>query len=430
MDFEVKTLRSLWLAIFLTTVCSFAIAGEQEDPAKLFIEGARHLRASRWAEAERAFVKVLQSWPGQPDVHALLGVARYHRGMYRSALYNLSLSLQKRTKYRARVLYYQGMAYSQVGQIQPAADAFERLLIEYPNSPEARKVTAGRQLAVTRKPEEKEKIDRVKLLLVQDVNHDTNAPLGPDADADTLLFTFASAELDLNPAPLSLGVSAMLQEYFTYDEFDLVHLAGTIRGKLSPAQTDTLSAAYSYKKIWLADKLLGSSNRSELLWKREWVRNWYSDMLVNYGQNLYDENYNENVTGEQTEGRARIWWECANLEPLTRARVFGIYADYKADEKHFGYQSWRAGLELEVTFSDQATLDVELSYGERDYADLHPDFGLVRFDKRLRAGLSFLGELSRSTYLRLNLHHLSSDSNIDIHTYEQTVFGVGLMFLF
>jgi hypothetical protein len=367
-------------------------------------------------------------------VKALLGIAQSHLGKYSAASKNLDFALRNGTKYKPRVLYYLGIAYSMLGREQSASAAFERLLSGYPDSPEAKKVASPRQLRLIREParaagKEKEP-DKLRLLFIQDVSHDTNASLTTDPDSDTVLFTFASIRLSLHPVPVFLKGSFMMQEYFDEDDFDLVYIAGSAQGRLELTQRDTLYPAYTLKNLWLADKDLGSGNRAELLWERGWGRSFFSDAAASYDQNYFDENYNDKVTGDRTEGRARAWWKPENLGPLTRIRAGLLLTDSTAEEDHLAYRSWQAGGDIELTLGKGVTLDLEASFGERNYDETDPDHGIVRYDQRVKLGASFLAQLDENIYLRLNIHHLASDSNIKEHSYHQTVYGIGLMLMF
>jgi len=92
--------------IIIVLFCPVVAASEKPDPSKRFIQGAKYMRMAKWAGAEQAFLDVLDSWPGHPDVHALLGITRYHLGKYSAAKDDLEYARRKGTKYKPRVLYY------------------------------------------------------------------------------------------------------------------------------------------------------------------------------------------------------------------------------------------------------------------------------------------------------------------------------------
>jgi outer membrane protein assembly factor BamD (BamD/ComL family) len=434
MDVGIKKLRLFGEFVFLILIicaCTIALADEEDDTAQLYMKGARHLRLHRWAQAEQAFTEVLERWPGQPDVHALLGIARYHQSKYREALQDLALALEKGTRYTARALYYQGLAYSELGRSEYAAAAFERLITQFPNSAEAMKV---KSLEIPRPPArprvEEEKPNRFSFLFIQDVNRDSNAPLTQDPDPDTMLFTFASLKLSLHPLPFYMKSSLMVQEYFHEDDFDFVQLAGGVHGEISPTQDDTLRGAYTLKRFWLDDKELGSGYQAQLAWEHGWVADVFSDFSGNYARKVYDEDYNEEVTGYRSEGQMRLWWLSKPLNPLTRIRAGGLVSSETAKDDYLAYRSWRASLEFEFTLSERITTNVELTFGERVYRDVYPGYLESRFDQRFSAGASLLTKLFKYGYLRLNVRYLSSDSNIKEHNYYKTLYGAGIMLLF
>ncbi|TET32978.1 MAG: tetratricopeptide repeat protein [Planctomycetota bacterium] len=419
--------------IIVVLLCPVAAASESSDPSERFVQGARYMRTAEWASAEQAFLDVLDSWPGHPDVKALLGITRYHLGKYSASKSDLDYALKEGTKYESRVLYYLGMVCSKLGLREKSVDAFDRLLTEFPDSPEAEKIGVPDVLLEPEEPDDdKDKEpERFKFLFIQDISHDTNAPLAHTPEPDTAFFSYLSMKLGLHPAPFYLKTSGMSLVYLDMTNQNLMSAMGGVEGDFNLGESTKLIPGYSYHRLWLDNDKFQKKYRYELLWEQEWEKkHWFTDLRLRYEKKDFEELEKENLDGNHSSAQARLWWKGKSLGPFTRVRI-GAYAGRDTAElDYLEYDSVEGSLEIELTFPADITLDLGASFGQRDYSERHPDFGINREDDRFRADALLLIPFSDNFFLRLKGSYISNDSNIRDYTYYQTVYGAGFMLTF
>ena len=83
----------MWKFYLPAAIVILCGAAHAADADSLFAEGLENMRDSQWAAAERAFARILEDSPDNPDARALLGIAQYHLGKYRLSEKHLSSAL-------------------------------------------------------------------------------------------------------------------------------------------------------------------------------------------------------------------------------------------------------------------------------------------------------------------------------------------------
>ncbi len=414
------------LILFVTR----AAAQENESLDKLISEGARQMSEADWPAAERSFLKAVVLSRGHPDLTALLGVARFHQGKYEESARDFESALAGGTKYKSRVLYYLSLAHVNLGHREQAKQYTGRLLAEFPESSEARKVKSG---AYTRGPASGKGaagLDRWEVVFLQDVDSDSNAPRVAHGDSDTLLFTFFSAKFRARPLPLNIKASFFWRNFSDQDELDFMGVQGTIEGEFNLSGRDILLPAVSLQQLWLDEKQYEGKFRYELLWKRDWGRRWFTDLELKHGSSEHDKVEYESFDGEQSSGRFRLWFDCLQFKPLTRIRLTGGFSRETLDEDFLSYDSWTAGIETRLSLPWRVTAELKAGYSERRYHEVNPDYSLRREDERTTVEICVLRPVSRWLFLRLNASWLASRSNVERYTYNETVYGIGLLLMF
>ena len=323
------------------------------------------------------------------------------------------------------------MACSKLGEERRAVKAFECLLEEFPKSSEAAKVrraaVKSRPPAPRKKSEEK---NQLKLTLLFEGFCDSNVQLTTDGDSDTGFSIYTGARYSLEPTPLSLKFSFLLQEYFDEDDYDLTQASAGIFGRFKLSARDTLVPEYTYQYYWLDYARLQGSSRYELLWKREWTQNFSTEALGQHSAKDYIKTDYADMVGDRDAGSLGFWYRCGGEAPRMRVGLTGIMADNRADQDYQSYKSWDSLLQFEFTFPWDMTLDFEFGYGERGYRELDPDYSVKRFDKVFKAGAFLLQEISDNTYLKLQARYLSCSSTVRLYRADRWVCSIGIMLMF
>jgi len=420
--------KLILLACVVSSLVPAAAFGE--EPAEDDIgKGLRLMRSGRWGEAEKLFLQAARLRPGDPDITALLGISRYHLGKYALAEKNFAFALSKGTQYRARILYYRGMGLGVLGYDASARMHFERLLSEFPDSREAGKIRASAPPKKQEPRREKEK-EKLKISVVLNAIIDSNVSLTTENNEDTLLFSFISARIGLDPAPLFLNFSFTAQEYLTEDDFDLYFITAGAEAKIELTKRDTINPAYSHKQYWLNFKSIDAGDSYELLWRRDWGKGWFSTARYRAGTNEYVDDDYETLTGGRKEAQVRIWKKYRGFGPPASIGVELCACDQTTKEDYFSYELSSGKIFWKLDLSDKTEFSLEMGLEDRDYDEINPNFGIRQSDAYFRAGASLLQQTSESAFFELSFDFVSVDSNIATYDCSRWRAGAGLILIF
>lgn len=408
------------LLLLCTPLYSTALA---EEPDELFQKGVDSFGKGRYEKAIGFFTGVLESNPGDYEALILRGMARYHNGDYKGSIDDLARATQFETPYRARGMYYLGLAYSNRNNKEKAEKVFLKLFSEYPDSPESGKLGYAHPEI---NAEEMVEPSAFTLLFSQEFNFDSNADKDATGGSDYNLFSFAYGKYKTPFRPFNLKSYCFWNNYFKDDELDISGIAAGPELDLDLSHADSLKVGFCLSKIWLGGTEYSTKTQYTCTWKRKWGDGWYSDLRLRAGQKSYDDEESENLDGDQTRARTRIWVYPDGYAHIDRIRFTGEYTIETADEDYLDWSGASVGMEVRWKLRNDVKITTGASCENRLYEEVHPDFGVKRDEFRVEGLLELAIDLSEALSIYGKVEQTFSESNIGFFEYNRTLIGIGI----
>jgi tetratricopeptide (TPR) repeat protein len=411
--------------VLATILASVSLAAQADEAERHFVKGAAHLARSEWAAAEESLAEALEGLPGHPDVLALLGMARYHRGKHRQAAEDLAASLRGGTRYRPRALYYLGLASSMSGEDAEARRTFARLLDDHPSSPEADRVrdTAASRTSSDEPPE----TGRRSVLL--SAGYDTHATRSADVPTasgllgDSFLSAYASSRSPVGESGGELDVSLLWRDYSDVDEFDYLMFSGRVELGRSAGERPALRPFAGVQWSWLGGDRFEDRYSAGLRLAREPKQGWTADVAASAAALLHGRLYAA-LDGFDVGADARL----LRGRDKFRAGVVARAKSVSADTAYLGYSEGEGGLALRrIAASGKAMFDFEAGLGRRLYYAVNPSYVARREDAQMYVRASVTRSIGEHVFLRGHATYIHHDSNVPSYVYDQFVGSVGVV---
>lgn len=391
-------------------------------------QGAADMRGGKWTEAERVLKEALSLQPGHSDVQALLGMTLYHQQKYSEAIVCLDNAIQGQTQYGARSLYYLGLCYMALGENSKAEDSLVKLVVDYPNSAEARKFgTLSDDLV--RDLLNRKRVPGRQILLIGDVGYNTNPSRVDGGDGDFFLSGYASYMNRLFASDFIGGVSLYTEKYFSENENDYLYLGVNVERELRIASRDSLRPAIELSQSWFDSEAYEMSVDLQLDHNRVWSDSWDTNIRLDYGMGSDLTDGESNSDSDSLGLRVRGWRQCDGTGNLDRLRLEAKWASADADTAYLGYDVIGAGIEFRFNGPDGTTIDMGLDYEQRNYGDVNPIYLVTRDDSTVELSVSTLRPVGGAKYFRVEASHAMRNSNIDDYSADETVISCGIMWI-
>lgn len=400
------------------------LAAPPQDPAELYLSGARHLERGEYREAEGALQGVLEALPGHPDALLLLGIALYHQDRHEEALESIQDALQAGTRYGARGLYYLGMALSLLGREEEAEKAFTRLIQEHPRSPEVQEL-----LEVG---EEEESESPASIIFMTSAGYDSNAaqaadlPTATDPEADGFWDGALLGRYGREEGPFLFRGGITWKDFFRVSTYDLI--TARLQGEMTgfPTVEHQIRPHAGVSHSWLGGQDYENRIEGGVTWQlgRESPRPL--ELSVTEAFQTFSREEYEGLEGQVFSATGKT------MHPLGPMEV-GLaveYLDDTAEETYLGYRALQGSLLLQLDLPGGSLLDLEAGGRGRSYKDISPTYG----ERRRDAGWFVEGTVIQSVVggllVRARAAYLSNRSTIDDFTYHQVVGSLGVMYVF
>ena len=391
------------------------------EPVEIFRRGAELLKAEDWSGAEAALTRALDARPGDPDILALRGVALFHLGRNRDAEADLRAA-RDRTRYTARTLYYLGSVLGILGRADEARATFDRLLREYPGSPESERLERG----AGRVPSPAMKVagkSGYSLTFGYDTNVSRTADLPDEPGGESDGFLAFSGTVERSGANHTFGASLEVRDYLDLDRYDLVSVALRLEAGQPvddrPGARLLLSAGQSWLGLEEYERRLGVGAGVR--------RRAEEGVDLSLGVTLSGLKYGPMFAG--LDGRELL----AEGRLLSRRAGRGVglvvrIADVEADVSYLGYrESVVGGIWQRTGGSGAFAVSGEIGFGRRLYAAENPAYASIREDIFPYVQLTGVRRLGRGCFLRAQAAYSALGSNVLAFDYDHFVLGVGLL---
>ncbi len=421
-------MKALIITIMVSCLAAAAaVAGEKPNLLELFQRGTDSIKAERWEEAEKSFQTVLDANPQNGDVLALIGIAQFHGDKHKEAVTNLSLALKHGTRYASRCLYYLGLANSALGRKDASVEAFRRLLLEYPDAAETRKLLPRKVAPPAPKPPK-----RVSATIMLNGGYDSNPSMISETDADDTggdmyLLGYLSLSINAHPVPLIARGFVLSQKFMDKTEFDMIGAGGGVSGDFNLFSADKFQPAFNYLHYILDGEGFETILRPEARYLRTWSRNWGSDLVFRYDIKSHPDEEYKDLDGNRMSAKVRAWRNCDGPLLLNRFRIMGGWTDESLDADYLGYTAYAGGLELEFALPLQLTLVLDAGYEKREYKEVNPTYNETRSDDIIGFGVTALRPLWKTIFLRAAGTVANHKSNIERYDYTRSTVELGLL---
>jgi tetratricopeptide (TPR) repeat protein len=413
-------------AVLLAVIFAYAAtAARAEEAETLFLKGAGQLARSQWAAAEESLSQALERLPGHPDILALLGMARYHRGRYRRAADDLSAALRGDTRYRARALYCLGLALSMSGEEARARRTFARLLDEHPSSPEADRVRGAAAFWRRDEPQPETRPGSVLLSAGYDTHatRSVDVPTASGFQGDGFLSVFASSRTPIGEEGAQLGASLLWRDYSALDEFDYFTFSGRVELGRRAGERLSLRPFAGGRWSWLGGDRFEDGYSAGLRLVREPERGWTVDVDASAALMLHGRLYS-GLDGTEVGGNARLLHGGESFRTGLVARGRRVSADLA----YLGYLEGEGGLAVSlVAASGKLMLDLEGGAGSRLYDDVNPTYATRREDAHAYVRATVVLSVWKHVFLQAHGTCVRHESNVSNYVYDQFVGSVGVV---
>lgn len=440
-------MRAAGAALLLTLALAGAAveptAGEAPGVAD-FRAGAAAFAAGNHAEAERRLDAAALAMPGQGDVLALRGMARYHLGRLREADRDLFAALGADTRYASRARYYRGLVRTALGDARGAEEAFAVLLARHPDSPEAERVRA---VIAKRRPDPVSPSDPVDTAaaiapapptarlwsasLLVGGYHDEN-PTSASYDlaatqtfpADQMLLVYGQASVAVPRTPLRVGLDVLRVDYRETADLDFSSVGGSAELRLQPRPLLWITPRWTHTEQWLEDAFYGRSDRGEVALEQRFAP--FAVICTPWVQRArYVERYS-GYDGDEIGVRLRGRWDGRGM--LRQLALQGAWDDSDADDRWLGWTEAELAGSLRADLVWRSSLDLRGAWRWRWYDAIAPGDPQERYERRW----SWSATISRPLWwdrllLQASYEFTWNDADLDRYAYDKQVIGLALL---
>ena len=390
-----------------------------------FALGLAEFKKGRWAKAEKHLQSVVASQPRNSNGNALLGMTEYHLGRYSKAEEHLGRSLDLKTSYAARALYYRGLTEAKLGKAAKAEATFRALKSLYPNSKEAQKLgVAFREVrpAVLKR-------DAVLLtgtVISSELGYSSNPTQTSEGDPDAYIGVFASSSLQIPDTAWSLGGWLFLEKYLDDSDNDFSTISGDLSRRHELTSADRLLGAATADMSWSGGESYERTLGLLFVHTRRWPEAWQSEVRLGL-ESVADLTDTRDADASVISARLRLTKPFLSRALLRRIRFELQLESEDNDTDWLGNSETSVGMECRLACYRRSTLDLGVEYSSVSYDGEDPFDLIARDDTSFEFGAFLVVSVSRTMSLTGQLSHDIRDSNISYYDTDETLLAVGVL---
>ncbi|MFH1377667.1 MAG: hypothetical protein ABIH86_02835 [Planctomycetota bacterium] len=443
-----KKIILVFISVIISNVSLLSL--EIGDPSRQFQEAAAAIARQDYPSAERLLTELQQEWPTSADVDLFLGIARYHQEKFPAAKANIERAIENNVRYMPRALYYSGLIGGKLDDEQQVNAAFDRLIMEYPESAEAKIIDGilsemdadASDLSVSESsvdPSDEtdgldEPLESYDIIFSQttEFGYDSRvaspADLPVDADNED---AFAFASLTLYPFRWGdasyFSADAFTYAYFETSEFNYSGFALSI-GRDINRQDDTFGYAVSAASSLFGGSYFDSTVRFDLESPLSASDAIETDILFSISGSKFVDDY-KLLDNAQADLSIRWGIDPGESIPLLFVVDIGISRRQARDQT----LSYTAGfVNAEMTWFAPAEIDVsfEASYQLRMYDSMTTGYTGDRMDQRATGKIEIVWNATDWLALTIELVETISISEVEDYDYNRETASAGIQIAF